>query len=280
MNHSAGPYANAAVTKKECVSHIAKRLGTRLRLLNKTAAEDITTSTVTRRMKTVYGGKNMLTDTVIDKLTSYFGEAIRDCTMTSVESMRKQALLGYYHASSTGADPKHMDCLKGPVSYCFYNKDLAENRTPSTHTDMKVRFQLEPHLKKAFLAIYLDLPRTDLLRRYLKDKTQNPNESFYSKIWNKLSKTKFVSLPTARCSIADSVLQHNNGSERGINLSEYITSIIQYLQHSDKNRKSNVSNSTPKQKKGNVMTKGVQTTLQDPSEINVNCNCVFLAFLF
>ena len=123
-----------------------------------------------------------MTDTVIDKLTSYFGKAITDCTMVSVESMQKQALAGYYHASSTDADPKHMDCPQDPDSYCFYNKALAENRKPPSHTDMKIRFQLEPYLKKEIQAIYLDLTRTDLLRRCLKGKTQNPNESIHSKI--------------------------------------------------------------------------------------------------
>ena len=39
MNDGAGPYANDAVTKEEC----AKRLGTRLHLLKKTTAEEITT---------------------------------------------------------------------------------------------------------------------------------------------------------------------------------------------------------------------------------------------
>ena len=169
-----------------------KEAGTRLRLVKKTSADVIKTSTDKKRKKTVLVGNNKLTDSLIDKLTSYFGKAIRDCTLTSVESMRKQALAGYYHALSTDADPKHMDYPKGPDSYCFYNKALAENRTHLSHTDMKVRFQLKPHLKKAILAINLDLTRTDLLRRCLKGMTQNPNESFHSKIWSKLSKTKFV----------------------------------------------------------------------------------------
>ena len=83
MNDGAGPYVNAAVTKEDCVNHIAKRLGTRLCLLKKTTSEEITTSTGKRRKKTVLRGKNKLTDTVIDKLGSYFGKAIRDCSGTS-----------------------------------------------------------------------------------------------------------------------------------------------------------------------------------------------------
>ena len=57
---------------------------------------------------------------------------------------QKQALAGYYHASSTDADPKHSECPIGPDPYCFYNKALAEGRTPPSHNDMKVRFELEP----------------------------------------------------------------------------------------------------------------------------------------
>ena len=148
---------------------------------------------------------------------------------------QKQALAGYYHASSTDADPKHSECPIGPDPYCFYNKALAEGRTPPSHNDMKVRFELEPRLRQSILAIYLDLTRTDLLRRCLKGKTQNPNESFHSKM-NKLSKTKFVSLPTARYSIAEAVFQHNNGYERSAIASQYVPSTIQYLKKMDKER--------------------------------------------
>ena len=110
----------------------------------------------------------------------------------------------------------------------------AEGRTPPSHTNTKVSFELEPRLGKSVLAIYLDLTRTDLLRRCLKGKTQNPNESFHAKIWNKLSKTKFVSLPTARYSIVEAVSQHNNGYGRSTIASQYVPSTIQYLKKMDK----------------------------------------------
>ena len=67
---------------------------------------------------------------------------------------------------------------------------------------MIVSFQLEPHLGKAVPQVYTDLTRTDLLRRCLKGKTQNPNEIMYSRTWSRLSMSKLGLLPTARYSIA------------------------------------------------------------------------------
>ena len=99
-----------------------------------------------------------------------------------------------------------------------------------------VSFQLEPHLRKTVLQIYIDLTRTDLMSRCLKGKTQNPNESFHSKIWNKLSKSKFVSLPTAEYSIANAVLRHNNGSERSNIFHINLPTAITFMQNSDKER--------------------------------------------
>ncbi|GFV81567.1 transposable element Tcb1 transposase [Trichonephila clavipes] len=76
------PYGDDHLIQKiECVGHVQKRMGTRL-----------------RKLKLVYskkklsdgniGGKGRLTDSLIDKLTHYYGNAIR-CNSTSVKEMRK-----------------------------------------------------------------------------------------------------------------------------------------------------------------------------------------------
>ena len=66
----AKPYGpGVAVSKTECVGHIQKRMSTRLQKfkINKVKCSD---------GKTV-GGKDRLPDKIIDKLTSYYGNAIR-----------------------------------------------------------------------------------------------------------------------------------------------------------------------------------------------------------
>ncbi|GFU90245.1 uncharacterized protein TNCV_3874491 [Trichonephila clavipes] len=77
------PYGDGHLIQKiECVGHVQKRMGTRLRKLilvySKKKLSD---------GKTI-GGKGRLTDSLIDKLAHYYGNAIR-CNSTSVKEMRK-----------------------------------------------------------------------------------------------------------------------------------------------------------------------------------------------
>ncbi|GFT18961.1 uncharacterized protein TNCV_4725981 [Trichonephila clavipes] len=77
------PYGDDYLIQKiECVGYVQKRMGTRLRKLilvySKKKLSD---------GKTI-GGKGRLTDSLIDKLAHYYGNAIR-CNSTSVKEMRK-----------------------------------------------------------------------------------------------------------------------------------------------------------------------------------------------
>ncbi|GFX30447.1 uncharacterized protein TNCV_3460981 [Trichonephila clavipes] len=77
------PYGDDYLIQKiECVGHVQKRMGTRLRKLilvySKKKLSD---------GKTI-GGKGRLTDNLIDKLAHYYGNAIR-CNSTSIKEMRK-----------------------------------------------------------------------------------------------------------------------------------------------------------------------------------------------
>ncbi|GFU23769.1 uncharacterized protein TNCV_1508361 [Trichonephila clavipes] len=86
--------------KIECVGHVQKGMGRRLRM-----------------RKLVYGknklsdGKNIgckgrLTDNLIDKLAHYYGNAIR-CNSTSVKEMRKTIWAVWGHSCSTDDEPMH-----------------------------------------------------------------------------------------------------------------------------------------------------------------------------
>ncbi|GFT11097.1 uncharacterized protein TNCV_1084511 [Trichonephila clavipes] len=77
------PYGDDYLIQKiECVGYVQKRMGTRLRKLilvySKKKLSD---------GKTI-SGKGRLTDSLIDKLAHYYGNAIR-CNSTSVKEMRK-----------------------------------------------------------------------------------------------------------------------------------------------------------------------------------------------
>ncbi|GBM03068.1 hypothetical protein AVEN_14574-1 [Araneus ventricosus] len=93
------PYGiNTTIEKVECVGHVQKRLGTRLRRLEK----DMKRKKLADG-KTI-GGKGRLTDELIKKLTIYYGNAIRK---NKLFSMRKDIWAIWMHFVLTDADPQH-----------------------------------------------------------------------------------------------------------------------------------------------------------------------------
>lgn len=97
----AKPYENFTVLKKECIDHVQKRMGTRLRNLKK-------------QVKGL-GGKGKLTGKLIDELSIYYGLAIRR-NSDSVEKMRNNIWATLYHKLSTDEKPQHDKCPIGEDS--------------------------------------------------------------------------------------------------------------------------------------------------------------------
>ena len=88
------------VKKKECVGHVQKRMGSRLRKLKKD-------------QKGLGGrGSGTLTDKVVNELSLYYDLAIRRHP-DSVGDMRNEIWATYYHKSSTDDKPQHMYCPPG-----------------------------------------------------------------------------------------------------------------------------------------------------------------------
>lgn len=78
MNNGNGPYGpNYPVVKEECLNHVSKRLGTRLRGLKKKLAEPVQTKSGKVTMKSKLGGIGKLTDNVINNLARYYGATVR-----------------------------------------------------------------------------------------------------------------------------------------------------------------------------------------------------------
>ena len=98
------PYQDKDVVKVECVGHVQKRMGTRL-----------------RKLKSSYSGKKQtkgweghwgvgrLTDKQIDQIQSYFGNAIRD-NKNDIRSMQEAIWAVYFHKLSTNNNPRHQLC--------------------------------------------------------------------------------------------------------------------------------------------------------------------------
>ncbi|GFV75201.1 uncharacterized protein TNCV_3190501 [Trichonephila clavipes] len=137
------PYGDDHLIQKiECVGHVQKRMG-------------------------------RLTDSLIDKLAHYYGNAIR-CNSTSVKEMRKAIWAVWGHSCSTDDEPMHWFCPTNPNTW------------------------------------YLSHPA--LLKKCLGGKTQNPNESLNSLIWKFCPKTIGSRLQIAEiaANLATSVFNDGN----------------------------------------------------------------------
>ncbi|GFV22764.1 uncharacterized protein TNCV_4360821 [Trichonephila clavipes] len=163
------PYGDDHLIQKiECVGHVQKRMCTRLRKLKLVYSKKKLSDG-----KTI-GGKGRLTDSLIDKLAHYYGNAIR-CNSKSVKEMRKAIWAVWGHSCSTDDEPMHWFCPANPNTW------------------------------------YLSHPA--LLKKCLGGKTQNPNESLNSLIWKFCPKTIGSSLQIAEIAANVATRVFNDGNQ-------------------------------------------------------------------
>lgn len=173
----AAPYGKNEVAKKECIEHVQKRMGTRLRECVKNV-ETVDKNCETRQQK-ILQEKGKLTANLIDKLTVYYGLAIRrNCD--SVENMRNAIMATYKHYCSTNENPQHENCPLGKDSWCCWQRAAAENELQSFEHDYQ---PFPTEVAEALLPIYEDLSSDELLERCVGGFTQNNNESYNQLIW-------------------------------------------------------------------------------------------------
>ncbi|GFX92321.1 uncharacterized protein TNCV_1112481 [Trichonephila clavipes] len=195
------PYGDDHLIQKiECVVHVQKRMGTRLRKLKLVYSKKKLSDG-----KTI-GGKGRLTDSLIDKLAHYYGKAIR-CNSTSVKEMRKAIWAVWGHSCSTDDEPVHWFCPTNPNTWFKYNAAINNNLQNYKH---------KPSVAKAvrdvFKPVFADLSHPALLKKCLGGKTHNPNESLNSLIWKFCPKTIGSSLQIAEiaANLATSVFNDGN----------------------------------------------------------------------
>ncbi|GFX72704.1 uncharacterized protein TNCV_4062991 [Trichonephila clavipes] len=98
-------------TKYECIGHIQKRVGTKLRKL-KSKRKDL-------------GGRGKLTDAFIDKLQNYYGIAIRD-NVNNLQGMQRAVIAAFFHCCSNAKQQMHGQCPVGPASWCKYQQAVSK----------------------------------------------------------------------------------------------------------------------------------------------------------
>lgn len=195
------PYGEDFEIKKlECVGHIQKRMGSRLRKLKKSLGKE-----KLEDGKTI-GGRGRLTDSAIIQIQNYFGLAIRR-NSSDIETMKKDVWAEFFHLLSSDELPNHSLCPKGVDSWCKYQKSVAENKEYK-HKD---HFHLPVAVMLATKPIFRDLAHPDLLSKCLHGKTQNLNESYNNVLWSIIPKRIFVSLETLSVGAYEAVASFNMG---------------------------------------------------------------------
>lgn len=192
------PYGDAIpVEKLECVGHVQKRIGTRLRKLK--------TSYGNRDLEDgkKIGGKGRLTKKQIDDIQNFFGNAIRG-NKHNLEGMRKSIWSIYFHKLSTNEQPYH----KGMCDprWCKYLKADKEGKQLDHDNSLPVA------ILDVMKPIFRDLTHPDLLRKCLEGFTQNSNESLNNMIWNYCPKNKYHGMKTVEIAIGLAVTNFNDGA--------------------------------------------------------------------
>ncbi|GFY12888.1 uncharacterized protein TNCV_3074481 [Trichonephila clavipes] len=103
------------IEKLECIGHVMKRMGTRLRRLKAQLKGQILSD------GKCLSGKNRLTEHEIDNLQSYYGSAIRR-NHSSVQNIRQAIWAIFLHKLSTDEYPQHGFCPIGEDSWCGFKR--------------------------------------------------------------------------------------------------------------------------------------------------------------
>ncbi|GFV22780.1 CCHC-type domain-containing protein [Trichonephila clavipes] len=165
-------YGIDSVRKYECIGHIQKRVGSKLRIL-KTKEKGL-------------GGKGKLSDSFIDKIQNYYGIAIRS-NIGNLKEMQRTVIAAFYHCCSGKSNTMHGQCPLGSEIWCAYQRAQSAG---------KVLYDKNAGLPKNIInkikPTYLQLCDQNLLRKCLHGKTQNANEAFNGCLWNVVPKEHFL----------------------------------------------------------------------------------------
>ncbi|KZC03828.1 hypothetical protein WN55_01759, partial [Dufourea novaeangliae] len=149
------------------------------------------------------GGKIKLTEQMIDKLSVYYGLAIRrNCH--SVEQIYSAIRTTYFHYSYD-----HSKCPIRIESWCTWQRASANGELRYYKHDYKA---LPQDVLHAIKPIYVDLTRPELFERCFGGFNQNNNESYNQLIWKISPKILPSGLATVELAAHISACMFNEGS--------------------------------------------------------------------
>ena len=191
----AQPYGpNKIPVKGECVGHVQKRVGGRLRKYKKDYGNEVLSD------GKKLGDIGRLTDKWMNNLQNYYGLAIRQNT-DSLNKMRKAVGAGLYHCSkATTTAARHQFCGKDSerCKTCQAEK-VGELFADKPGLPLAARDKIMPIFQ---------------FEKCLHGKTQNNNEGLNSLIWKRLPKVIFVGAYFLEMGVCSSIFNFNSGACR------------------------------------------------------------------
>lgn len=190
------------VEKLECVGHVQKRMGTRLRTFKKRNSDKELIDG-----KTI-GGRGRLSVPTINNIQLYYGLAIRRNAGKGVKEMETAIWATYFHLGSTDQEPHHNLCPKDDNTWCKYQKSKQDGTVyrhkEHTHLPVAIMQEIKP--------VFEDLTNPVLLAKCIHGGTQNVCESLNNIIWSRIPKKVFVRLETLKLGVYEAVSCYNKGS--------------------------------------------------------------------
>ncbi|GFX21207.1 uncharacterized protein TNCV_2251551 [Trichonephila clavipes] len=183
-------YEMDSVTKYECIGHVQKRVGARLRKL-KSKNKNLS-------------GKGKLTDSFIDGLQNYYEIAVRS-NVGNLSGLQQNVIAALFHCSSSVEKPMHGQCPIGKDSWCYYQRALSCGKKPNEKYK-----GLSNEVLNTIKPTYLELCTKELLTKCLHGKIQYSNECLNGVIWQRVPKEVFVCLKILKSGALDAVIQFND----------------------------------------------------------------------
>ena len=214
------PYEEQGIIPKklECVGHVQKRLGTRLRKVVKNYKRVDKLKKNGKDVEKVIklSGKGKLTDTAINSMQNYYGLAIRS-NKGNIYTMKKAVGAVLYHCTDFGKpELRHRFCPDGPNSWCKWKLD-------QLHGTKRYRpnISIPKWIHDVLYPTFIELRSDELLKKCLHGETQNANEAINQFIWNKIPKNVFVSRRVLQMGVNSAIIEFNDGNaeiEKVLNL--------------------------------------------------------------
>ena len=175
-------YKDVKVTKLECVGHVQKCMGSRMRSSKKRSG-----NTHLYDGKPI-GGRRRLTDNVIDSMQVYYDKAIRNNTH-SVQAMQDAIWAVWYHMQSTDEKADHSRCPVGEDSWCGFQRNVAKKTSTYTRKN-----PLPKAVATAIYPVFEALTAEEWLSGCLHGGAQSQNEAFNGLIWQRATEETHSSL--------------------------------------------------------------------------------------